>query len=108
MKTKNLKSFATATLLVALLSLQAEARKITSPIVHGVPWIETRLTYTVTVTELAQNYYGNVEEVDKIMKANKFIKSADELLHKDMVIHIPVTKSFRDQPEYLGWEMIQG
>jgi len=95
--------FVMIVLLMGLLSIQSQARKMSAPIVYGKPWIETRLTYSITASDLAQKYYGNDAEVSELIKANKTITNARDILTKDMVIHIPVTNNFKDQPERLGW-----
>jgi hypothetical protein len=103
MRNRTRKFFLTTLLSLALMSMGLEARKMTSHIIHGKPWIETRLTYSITASELAQKYYGNEAEVSELIKANKAIKSAMDILTKDMIIHIPVTNNFKEQPERLGW-----
>ena len=81
----------------------ANAQKMDRHITHGTPWVETRLAYAMTATELAEKYYGNSEEVSEIMKLNKSISNMGTMLRKDMTVSIPVTASFTDQPELLGW-----
>jgi len=103
MRNRTTQLFITLIVLVTLMSIETEARKMTSHIVHGKPWIETRLTYSITASELARKYYGNTQEVSEIIEANKAIQSGSDLLTKDMIIHIPVTNNFKDQPERLGW-----
>jgi len=103
MKKRLLKLTLSATLLMGL--TVASAQKMDGNIVNGTPWIETRLPYAMTVTELAQKYYGNIEQVSEIVKFNKSISDAGTLLYKDMLVNIPVTGSFTDQPERLGWVM---
>ena len=80
-----------------------QATKMTSHITHGTPWIETRLSYAMTVQELAAKYYGNSEETNVILKMNRGIDNNGLILVKDMMVLIPVTHSFTDQPELLGW-----
>ena len=82
---------------------QLQATKMTSHITHGIPWIETRLAYSMTVEELAEIYYGNSQEVNAILKMNQNINSNGEFLYKDMMVLVPVTNNFTDQPELLGW-----
>lgn len=101
MKKRLLKFTLSATLLMGL--TVANAQKMDKHIVHGTPWVETRLPYAMTAMELAENYYGNSAEVTQIMKANKAISNASTLLPKEMLVRIPVTSSFTDQPERLGW-----
>lgn len=101
MKNTLLKLTLSATLLMGL--TVANAQKMDKYIVHGTPWVETRLPYAMTAQELAQNYYGNSAEASEIMKINKNIRNASMVLHKDMMVSIPVTHSFTDQPERLGW-----
>lgn len=103
MRQKKDKSILSALVLMIVMSMTLEARKITPPIVHGKPWIETRLTYSITALELAQKYYGNTAEVRELINANKHIISGNEMLTKDMIIKIPVTNNFKEQPERLGW-----
>lgn len=103
MRNKTTQLFVTILLLLGLMSMGLEARKMTPPIVYGKSWIETRLTYSITASELAQKYYGNPKEVSELIKANKTIQNATDTLTKDMIIHIPVTNNFKDQPERLGW-----
>ncbi|CAA6823546.1 MAG: Unknown protein [uncultured Sulfurovum sp.] len=77
--------------------------KMIRHIIHGTPWIETRLSYAMSVNELAEKYYGNMEEVHEIMKVNKNIHSPATILHKNLTVSIPVIASFTEQPERLGW-----
>lgn len=101
MKNRVLKLTIGASLLMGSTILQAQ--KMDSHIVHGIPWIETRLSYAMTVTELAEKYYRNVEEVKEIMKLNKHITHKGMLLPKDMIVSLPIIHSFIEQPERLGW-----
>ncbi|CAA6799570.1 MAG: Unknown protein [uncultured Sulfurovum sp.] len=101
MKKRLLKLTLGASLLMG--STLLNARKMDSNIVHGIPWVETRLSYAMTVTELAQKYYGNIAEVNEIMKLNKNISKPSMLLQKDMIVSIPMIHSFTEQPERLGW-----
>jgi|GEM_PF-5102777 len=66
-------------------------------------WTVTRLTYDVTVEELAQMYYGDAKDYVYILEANKDILNGSHLVKKDTKIKIPITPKFRDQPEKLGW-----
>lgn len=81
---------------------QLQATKMSGVVTHSLPWIETRLPYSMSVNELAEMYYGNSEETDVILKMNEDIDGAF-LLEKDRVVLVPVTASFTDQPELLGW-----
>jgi len=77
---------------------------MSGPIVsHGTPWIETRLSYTMTLEELAEMYYGNSAERDVIINKNSDIDNSTFILEKDRIVLVPVTESFTDQPELLGW-----
>lgn len=78
--------------------------KMTKHITHSIPWVEVRLAYSTTVKDLATRYYGNSEDARIIVRANKSIRKASTTLRKNMTVHIPVTSSFKDQPERLGWQ----
>jgi hypothetical protein len=82
---------------------QLHATKMTRNISHGIPWIETRLAYSMTVEELAEMYYGNSEETNVILKMNQLSENSSMIFGKDMTVLVPVTNSFIDQPELLGW-----
>jgi len=92
------------TCLLGLSTTSLQATKMSGPIVsHGTPWIETRLSYSMTLEELAEKYYGNSAESEVIVNKNKNIDNYTLSLPKDMIVLIPVTESFTDQPELLGW-----
>ena len=105
MKNRLLKLTLGASLLLGLTNLQAEniESKMLGHIVHGTPWVDVRLPYSMTAKELAQRYYGSMGEVSIILKANRRIRNANSLLGKNRIVHIPVIESFQDQPELLGW-----
>jgi len=65
-------------------------------------WIITRITYNISVQELAERYYGDREDYKLILDANKN-KVRGYIIPKNTKIIIPVTSKFRDQPEQLGW-----
>lgn len=94
------------TSLVLMGTTQLQASKMTGSITHSLPWIETRLAYSMTVEELAEMYYGNSEETNVILKMNKDINSGF-VLSKNRMVLVPVTASFTDQPELLGWNSYQ-
>jgi len=90
--------------LLGLSTTSLQATKMSGPIIsHGTPWIETRLSYPMTVDELAKMYYGNSAETEVIVQKNMDIDNYTLTLPKDMIVLIPVTNSFTDQPELLGW-----
>jgi len=66
-------------------------------------WTTTRITYDITVEELAQRYYGSSKDYKLILKANKKILRGRHTVPKNTEIKIPITEKFRDQPEQLGW-----
>ena len=101
MKHKLLKLSLATVMLLAVNTLQAT--KMTSPITHGTPWIETRLSYSMTIGELAERYYGDNTETNAILKMNKFKNTENMVLHRGMTVLLPITRNFREQPELLGW-----
>lgn len=66
-------------------------------------WTTTRVTYSVSVEELAQKYYGDKSDYRLILEANKKILNGSHIVPKNVEIRIPITPKFRDQPEKLGW-----
>jgi len=66
-------------------------------------WTTTRITYNITVEELAKKYYGNAKDYKLILEANKKILKGSHTVPKNTEIKIPITENFRDQPEKLGW-----
>ena len=66
-------------------------------------WTTTRITYDITVEELAQRYYGDAKDYKYILEANKKILRGSHTVPKNTEIKIPITPKFRDQPEKLGW-----
>ncbi len=66
-------------------------------------WTTTRITYNITVEELAQRYYGDSKDYKYILEANKNILRGNHTVPKNTEIKIPITSKFRDQPEQLGW-----
>ncbi len=66
-------------------------------------WTTTRVTYDITVEELAQRYYGDKSDYKLILEANKKILRGSHIVPKNVEIKIPITPKFRDQPEKLGW-----
>jgi phage tail protein X len=66
-------------------------------------WTTTRITYDITVEELAERYYGDAKHYKLILKANKKILNGNHTVPKNTEIKIPITPNFKDQPEQLGW-----
>ena len=92
------------TCLLGLTSTSLQATKMSGPIIsHGTPWIETRLSYAMTLSELAEMYYGNSAEAEVIVEKNIDIDKSTLILEKDRIVLIPVTESFTEQAELLGW-----
>jgi hypothetical protein len=81
--------------LMGLSSVQALA--------ESTPWINVRLPYSMTANDLANIYYGTSSEAHIIVKANRNISKSSGRLSKNTIVQIPVTASFTDQPERLGW-----
>lgn len=67
-------------------------------------WINITVEFDdTTLEDLASTYYGDVTESDTIYQANKEVIGKNRKLREGMVLEIPVTEKFRDQPEHLGW-----
>jgi len=79
--------------------LVADSSKVVLP----PSWTTTRITYDITVEELAQRYYGDAKDYKYILEANKKILRGSHTVPKNTEIKIPITPKFRDQPEKLGW-----
>jgi len=56
-----------------------------------------------TLEDLASTYYGDVKEATLIYTANRGVIPVSKTLHKGMILKMPLTSKFRDQPEHLGW-----
>jgi len=56
-----------------------------------------------TLEDLASTYYGDVKEATLIYTANRGIIPVSKTLHKGMILKMPLTSKYRDQPEHLGW-----
>lgn len=67
------------------------------------PWINLTVPYATTVQELAGMYYSDENDYVIIYNANKDVIPKSLKLRKGMIIKIPVTDKFTDQPERLGW-----
>jgi phage tail protein X len=66
-------------------------------------WINTRVTYDISVKELAERYYGDASEYKVILNANRGLIGKNLIVPKNTEIKIPITEKFTDQPEMLGW-----
>jgi phage tail protein X len=67
-------------------------------------WINITVEFDdTTLEDLASTYYGDVTESETIYQANKEVIGKNRKLREGMVLEIPVTEKFRDQPEHLGW-----
>ncbi|MBU1668920.1 hypothetical protein KKC13_10925 [bacterium] len=66
-------------------------------------WITTRVPYDISAKELAQNYYGDENEYQLIVDANKGIIGKNLMFKKNTEVKIPITEKFKDQPEIIGW-----
>jgi len=67
-------------------------------------WINITVEFNdTTLEDLASTYYGDVAESETIYQANKEVIGKNRKLRAGMVLEIPVTEKFRDQPEHLGW-----
>jgi phage tail protein X len=75
----------------------------TSSLMAGT-WINITVEFDdTTLEDLASTYYGDVTESETIYQANKEVIGKNRKLRAGMVLEIPVTEKFRDQPEHLGW-----
>ncbi|NOZ90684.1 MAG: hypothetical protein GXO60_05285 [Epsilonproteobacteria bacterium] len=92
-------SFGIALFIMTTTFLVADNSKVVLP----PSWTVTRVTYDITVEELAKRYYGNAKDYVYILEANKKILRGSHTVPKDTEIKIPITENFRDQPEQLGW-----
>jgi hypothetical protein len=91
-------------LLMGITMLNATEELLEGEVVsQGTPWVNVRLPYSLSVKELAELYYGSSSEADAIVRANRSIRSSSATLGKNMVVRIPITSNFTDQPERLGW-----
>jgi hypothetical protein len=91
-------SIGTASVIFLGTTLVANEKVILPP-----SWTTTRITYDITVKELAQRYYGDSKEYKLILEANKNILRGRHTVPKNTEIKIPITPKFRDRPERLGW-----
>ena len=73
------------------------------PTTKNISWVEIKVEYGYTIYELAQKYYGDKEEYKQIYAANRNIIGKNLKLKNGMVLKIPVTAKFEDQPQILGW-----
>ena len=74
-----------------------------SKVILPLSWTTTRVTYNITVEELAQKYYGNAKDYKLILEANRKTLKGSHTVPKNTEVKIPITQNFRDQPEHLGW-----
>jgi hypothetical protein len=88
---------------VALLLIWGTALVAKDEVVLPPSWTTTRVTYNISVKELAKRYYGDANDYKLILKANKDILRGKHIVPKNTEIKIPITSKFRDQPEKLGW-----
>ena len=65
-------------------------------------WVETRIGKGIDIYQLAQKYYGNTQEYQRIYNANKALIGKDLKLKEGTSLKIPITKDFKDQPEFLN------
>ena len=72
--------------------------------VEGMTWVNITVRFNdTTLEDLASTYYSDIHEADTIYNANREIIGKDKKLVKNMILKIPVTEKFKDQPEHLGW-----
>jgi len=60
-------------------------------------------TTETTLEDLASTYYGDQGEALLIYNANRDIISENKVLRIGMILKLPITEKFIEQPEYLGW-----
>ena len=71
---------------------------------EGLTWINITVKFNdTTLEDLASTYYSDIKEANTIYLANKNIIGKNKKLQKNMILKIPVTEKFKDQPEHLGW-----
>ncbi len=78
-------------------------RTAPAKVLKSLPWINLTVPYTTTVQELAGMYYSDENDYPIIYNANRGLISKSFKLRKGMIVKIPVTDKFTDQPELLGW-----
>ncbi|CAA6808294.1 MAG: Unknown protein [uncultured Sulfurovum sp.] len=67
-------------------------------------WINITINSNdVSLEDLASSYYGDATQTEIIYNANRDVIGENRQLRAGMVLEIPVTEKFRDQPEHLGW-----
>jgi hypothetical protein len=88
------------------LAITVSAEELTPPtgeMGKNLPWIDLTLPYTMTLQELAGMYYSDENDYTIIYDANRDVVPKTLQVEKGMLIKIPVTEKFEDQPLILGW-----
>lgn len=84
-------------------SLNSEATLYSETTKPATSWITTRVPYDISAKELAHNYYGDANDYQLIVDANKGKIGKNLMFRKGTEVVIPVTEKFRDLPEVIGW-----
>jgi len=74
----------------------AMEKAMTEPL--STEWIEVVIADSTNIHELALRYYADQNEYAKIYAANKNVISNNLELHEGMVLKIPMSNKFREQP----------
>lgn len=67
-------------------------------------WIEVVVENCIDIHELALKYYSNREEYLNIYAANKNVINSDLEIYNGMLLKIPMTENFREQPIMLNMD----
>lgn len=65
-------------------------------------WVEIVIEDNLNIRELALKYYSSHDEYMKIYTANSDVIPSNLELHNDMILKIPITKNFKEQPMILN------
>ena len=76
--------------------------EIVLPMRINLPWVEIMVEDNIDIYQLALLYYGDVNQYTQIYAANKNIISNNFKVHNGMILKIPITSKFREQPMVLN------
>ena len=75
---------------------------ITLPEVNYLPWIDIVVEDNIDIYQLALKYYKDKREYKQIYSANRDIIEKNLKLNNGMILKIPMTEKFEEQPMFLN------
>jgi len=81
---------------------QVVIHRVIQPLTSHLKWVEVQVEENRNIYDLALEYYGDAQAYDKIYSANRDVIDSDFQIKNGMILKIPITERFKEQPIVLN------